>query len=53
MVHAKGQRGRTSGGLKFWQQRSVRAWVTEVDLEAVPLKFEVVENSRPKKAEEV
>ena len=53
VVHSKGQRGWTSGGLKFRQQRSVRARVSEVDLEAVALEFEVVEDPRPQEAEEV
>ena len=53
VVHAEDERGRASRGLKFREQRRVRARVSEVDLEAVALEFEVVEDPRPQEAEEV
>jgi len=53
VVHPERQRRRTSGGLKLGQQRGVRARVAEVDLEAVALQLEVVEDPRSHEAEQV
>lgn len=53
VVHAEGQRRWSPGSLEFREQGRVRARVPEVNLEAVSLKLEVVEDTRPQEAEQV